>query len=276
MKSSAGTVIFDLDGVIYLGDVGVREAGKSLHAIEQRGYRVLFCTNNSFRTPSATVEKIRRTTAYPARVDQVFTSAMAAARLLAAERPPSLVLGGQGIVEALEGVGVRVVTDWRQAGAAVVGFAPHLSYDLLRYVCQAVWAGARLIATNTDPSFPTDEGIWPAAGAVVAAVEYATGQKALPAGKPHQPMIALLREHLPEGRVIMVGDRAETDLQMASDAGWYSVLALTGVSNRPPASPSPDAVVESVAELAPLLDQLDATALQPQSMPTLPPDSREN
>ncbi|MDE0232519.1 MAG: HAD-IIA family hydrolase [bacterium] len=260
MKAPVGTVVFDLDGVIYLGDVGVRGAMEALTAIEQRGYQVLFCTNNSSRTPSATARKIRRATSYPARVDQVFTSAMAAARLLTADRPPSLVLGGQGIVEALEGVGVKVVTDWREARAAVVGFAPHLSYGLLRDVCQAVWAGARLVATNTDPSFPTDEGIWPAAGAIVAAVQFATGQQALPAGKPHDPMVSLLREHVSEGRVIMVGDRAETDLQMAANAGWYSVLALSGVSDRPPASPSPDAVVESVAELPDLLDELGKPA----------------
>lgn len=260
MKAPVGTVIFDLDGVIYLGDAGVEGAREALTAVEQRGYRVLFCTNNSSRTPVATAQKIRRATSYPARVDQVFTSAMAAARLLAADRPPSLVLGGPGIVEALEGVGVRVVTDWREARAAVVGFAPHLSYDLLRDVCQAVWGGAELIATNTDPSFPTDEGTWPAAGAIVAAVQYATGQEALAAGKPHQPMITLLREHVSGGPVIMVGDRAETDLQMAANAGWHSVLALSGVSKRPPASPSPDAVVESIAELPTLLDQLETQA----------------
>ena len=260
MKAPAGTVIFDLDGVIYLGDVGVGGAKEALAAVEQRGYQVLFCTNNSSRTPSATAQKIRRATSYPARVDQVFTSAMAAARLLTDDRPPSLVLGGPGIVEALQGVGVEVVTDWREARAAVVGFAPHLTYGSLRDVCQAVWAGARLIATNTDPSFPTDEGTWPAAGAIVAAVQYATGQEALAAGKPHQPMISVLREHVSDRRVIMVGDRAETDLQMAANAGWYSVLALSGVSERPPGSPSPDAVVESVAELPTLLDELETTA----------------
>ncbi|MCY3563643.1 MAG: HAD-IIA family hydrolase [bacterium] len=258
--AAAGTVIFDLDGVIYLGDAGVEGAKEALTAIEQRGYRVLFCTNNSSRTPLATAQKIRRATSYPAGVDQVFTSAMAAARLLTADRPPSLVLGGPGIVEALEGVGVRVVADWREAGAAVVGFAPHLSYDLLRDVCQAVWAGARLVATNTDPSFPTDEGTWPAAGAIVAAVQYATGQEALAAGKPHEPMIALLREQVAEGPVIVVGDRAETDLQMAANAGWNSVLALSGVSKHPPESPAPDAVVESIAELPTLLDKLPPPA----------------
>lgn len=257
MKAPVGTVIFDLDGVIYLGDTGVPGAREALTGVERRGYRVLFCTNNSSRTPAAGAQKIRRATTYPARVDQVFTSAMAAARLLADERPPSLVLGGQGIVTALEGVGAQVVTDWREAEAVVVGFAPHLSYELLRDACQAVWAGAKLIATNTDPSFPTDEGVWPAAGAIVAAVEYATGQEALPAGKPHQPMVALLREHVPEGRVIMVGDRAETDLQLAANAGWYSVLALSGVSKRPPSNPTPDAVVDSIADLEALLSKLD-------------------
>ncbi len=259
MKAPAGTVIFDLDGVIYLGDVGVRGAEKALTEIEQRGYKVLFCTNNSSRTPLATAQKIRRATGYPARVEQVFTSAMAATRLLLPDLPPSLVLGGPGIVEALEEIGVEVVGDWQNAKAVVVGFTPQFSYELLRDACRAVWKGARLIATNTDPSFPTDEGIWPAAGALVAAVEYATGQSAQPAGKPHGPMIRLLQEHLSPGRVVMVGDRAETDLQMAANAGWYSVLALSGVSKSPPSSPQPDAVVQSVAALPSLLDHLDRT-----------------
>lgn len=259
MNTAAGTVIFDLDGVVYLGNKGVPGAGKTLTEIEQRGYQVLFCTNNSSRTRSAAAQKILRATGYSARVDQVFTSAMAAARLLLPDRPPSVILGGQGIVEALEEIGVEVVEDWRQAGAALVGFPPNLSYERLRDVCRAVWAGARLIATNTDRSFPTDDGIWPAAGAVVAAVEYATGQRAQAAGKPHPSMIRLLSEHLSSSKVIMVGDRPDTDLQMAANAGWYSVLALTGVTAIPPSSPAPDAVVDSIATLGKLLDRLERT-----------------
>ena len=259
MKALTGTVIFDLDGVVYLGDEGVPGAGKTLTEAEQRGYRVLFCTNNSSRTRSEAAQKILRATGYPARVDQVFTSAMAAARLLAPDRPPSLVLGGQGVVSALEESGIEVVNDWTKAEAAVVGFPPQLTYEILRDVCRAVWAGARLIATNTDPSFPTDQGIWPGAGAVVAAVEYATGQRAPPAGKPHRPMIELLLEHLTPGRVVMVGDRPETDLQMATNTGWYSILALSGVTKTPPSAPRPQAVVESIAGLGRLLDELDRT-----------------
>ncbi len=270
MKASTGTVIFDLDGVVYLGDEGVPGAREALTETEQRGYQVMFCTNNSSRTQSEAAQKILRATGYPARVDQVFTSAMAAARLLAPDRPPSLVLGGQGVVSALGEVGIEVVSDWRKAEAAVVGFPPQLTYEILRDVCRAVWAGARLIATNTDPSFPTDQGIWPAAGAVVAAVEYATGQKAQTAGKPHQPMINLLLEHLSPGRVVVVGDRPETDLQMANNAGWYSILALSGVTKTPSSAPRPHAAVESIAELGRLLDELDRTDSAVSSAPSGP------
>ena len=89
----------------------------------------------------ATAQKIRRATGYPARVEQVFTSAMAATRLLLPDLPPSLVLGGPGIVEALEEIGVEVVGDWQNAKAVVVGFTPQFSYELLRDACQAVWKG---------------------------------------------------------------------------------------------------------------------------------------
>lgn len=259
MSTVRATVLFDLDGVVYLGREGVEGAAQALTEVEQRGYRVLFCTNNSNRTRAATVQKIRHTTGYPARIEQIITSAMAAAHLLAEERPPSLVLGGPGIVEALEGIGAPVVDNWREAQAVVVGLAPQLSYQLLREACRAVWAGADLIATNTDPRFPTDEGLSPAAGAIVAAVEYATARQARAAGKPQEPMIQLIRERVSTKRVIMVGDQPETDLRMAVNAGWNSVLALSGATKTPPASPRPDAVVDSIANLGQVLDSLVRT-----------------
>lgn len=259
MKTHRGTVIFDLDGVVYLGREGVRGAARALTEVEQRGHQVLFCTNNSSRTRAAAALKIHKTTGYRARMDQVFTSAMAAAHLLASQRPPSLVLGGPGIVEALEGIGAEVVTDWRRARAVLVGFSPHLTYELLRDACQAVWGGARLIATNIDPCFPTEEGMWPAAGSIVAAVEYATGRKARAAGKPQEPMIRVLRQSISGSgeKVMMVGDQPTTDLQMAANAGWYSVLVLSGATKEPPSSPRPDAVVESIKDLGAALDEFE-------------------
>ena len=256
MRAGGATVIFDLDGVVYLGDRGVPGAGQALAEIERGGRQVLFCTNNSNRTRAVTAEKIRRATGYAPRGEQVFSSAMAAARLLIEDPVPSLVLGGPGIVEALEGAGAEVVEDWRRARAVLVGFSPHLTYELLRDACRAVWAGARLIATNTDPSFPTDQGLWPAAGALVAAVEYATGRTAVAAGKPHRPMIEVLEGAISSDKVVMVGDQPHTDLQLAANAGWYAVLALSGATRTPPSSPRPDAVVESIAALPNLLDDL--------------------
>lgn len=257
MNRGKATVLFDLDGVVYLGNQGVPGAGQALAETEQSGHQVLFCTNNSYRTRDATAVKIARTTGYPARREQVINSAMAAAHLIKDNPLPSYVLGGPGIVEALEGIGAEAVEDWREAKVVLIGFAPHLTYDHLRDACQAVWAGAKLIATNTDPSFPTDKGDWPAAGSLVAAVEYATGLTAVDAGKPHPPMIELVRSHITSGKVLMVGDRPGTDLEIAANAGWYSVLALSGVTKTPPTSSQPDAVINSIADLTALLEAMD-------------------
>ncbi len=182
----------------------------------------------------------------------MLNSAQATALLLAEERPRCLVVGGDGIGEALAARHIAVTSEWRSAEAVVVGFDPQATYAKLRDAALAVQAGARLVATNLDATFPTSTGLWPGAGALVAALEKATGQVAEAAGKPHPPMRALVREHLAPGSVWVVGDRADTDLAMAKAEGWGTVLALSGVvrqRDEVPAELTPDLVVSSLREL---------------------------
>jgi 4-nitrophenyl phosphatase len=238
--------------VIYRGDAPVPGSAEALAQFERAGWRVFFCTNNSSRPAGAVAARIAQVSGYSARAEQVIGSADAAASLLEATRPPTYVLGGEGIVEALSARAVPVVADARQARAVVVGLDVGLTYERLRDAAVAVADGARLIATNDDPTYPAEIGFWPGAGSIVAAVEVASGVKAEVAGKPYAPIRRLIKERIGPGPVWVVGDRPETDLELAaSEPDWRSVLVLTGVVAQPDGVvPTPDMVATDLGELA--------------------------
>ena len=221
-------LIFDLDGVVYLGNETVPGAGRTLTRLEADGHNILFCTNNSSRTRAQSAEKIHRVTGYSAHPEQIASSAMAAGRLIeSASRV--LKVGGDGVAEAIDIAGATEVSDI-DADTVVVGIDFSFTYDLLDRASAAVRNGARFIATNRDVTYPSPTGLKPGAGSIVAAVEAAAGVVPVNAGKPEPTMRKLLREMLVEGPVMMIGDRADTDLAMADAEGWVSVLVDTGVT----------------------------------------------
>ena len=250
----SGNLICDLDGVVYRGKDPVPGSAFALAALEAAGWKIIFCTNNSARSPADVAERIREITGYDGRADQVITSAAAAAWLLAESRPFTFVLGGDGVRAVLEKEGIPVTSVGAEAGAVVVGLATGLTYDWLREAASAVMRGARLIATNDDPTFPTEAGLWPGAGAILAAVERATGVVAEVAGKPFPPMRRLIHQNLGPGPVWVVGDRPDTDLALATaEPGWRSALVLTGVSAGQTLDQAPDLVADDLAEVARIL-----------------------
>jgi 4-nitrophenyl phosphatase len=172
----------------------------------------------------------------------VITSAMAAAELVH-EGERALVCAGPGVVEALSARGAEVVHDGA-ADAVVVGFHPEFDYGRLTAACRAVWAGARLVATNDDATYPASDGLLPGGGALLAAVVTAT--KALPtiAGKPYAPMCeAVWRRLGRDRRAVVVGDRPDTDGRFARALGYDFALVLSGVTRAAAgADPAPDLV----------------------------------
>ncbi|MDX1691024.1 MAG: HAD-IIA family hydrolase [Acidimicrobiia bacterium] len=245
-------LVCDLDGVVYRGGRGVPGVGRVLEAAADAGVHILFATNNSTATPGRVAAKIASSTGFRARADQVVTSSIAAADLVRDEAGPALVVGEPGIERALAGVGIGVTDTPERAGLVVVGLDRRLTYDRLRLAAAAIFAGARFVATNTDASFPVEDGLWPGGGAIVAALERATGRDAEVAGKPNAPMREALERRLGPGRTAVVGDRPETDLALGIAAGWERVLVLTGVVDNPEAVPremTPDVVVPSLADL---------------------------
>jgi 4-nitrophenyl phosphatase len=250
MNNRPDTIVCDLDGVLYRGEVVVPGAGRALAILAGTGIDLVFVTNNSAKSRAEAAVKIGRLTGFDASEQDVVTSAEAAAHLLVAEAPPTLLFGAAGARPALERAGIPLVEDWHEAGAVIVGLDPSLSYQSLTGAVMAVNRGARFIATNTDPTYPMPEGLWPGAGSLVAAVETATGVTPEVAGKPHPAMRELLRERLAGRRVAVIGDRPETDLALGAAEGWQTILALTGVTASPDGvEPPPDFVVDSIAEV---------------------------
>lgn len=241
---------FDLDGVLWTGRDPIPGSAKAVAALVDGGHRVAFVTNNSFATVA---EQEAKLASFGIEAEgRVITSAMAGAALVE-EGERVYVLGGPGIIEAVEARGAVVVDGaGDRPDAVLVGLDRNLSYERLSGAVLALHAGARFVATNTDATYPSERGMLPGGGSIVAAVRYATGAVPIVAGKPHDAQALLVRSVLgPDG--VMIGDRPETDGRFASAMGYRFGLVLTGVTGRNdlPIEPEPSWVEDDVARLVP-------------------------
>jgi len=143
-----------------------------------------------------------------------------------------LVVGGPGLRQALEGAGARLVDGraWRDAEIVAVGFDPDLTYAKVRDATLAIRAGARFVGSNPDTTLPTPEGFWPGAGATLALLRASTGARPEVAGKPERALLDTAAAVIGPGPYLMVGDRADTDLDGAHRLGWSTALVLSGVT----------------------------------------------
>lgn len=236
-------VLLDLDGVVWLAHEAIPGSPEAIADLRAAGIRVVFVTNNSSRLV-ADQEASLAAIGIPA-VGDVVTSAQAAARLVVpGERV--LVCAAEGVVEALEGRGAvpvdaRAVDEGAVVDAVVVGFHRNFDYEGLRRAATAVRTGARLVATNDDPVYPTPGGPIPGGGSILAAVRTAAGVEPTIAGKPHEPMADLVRSVIGADAVqhaVMIGDRPDTDGLFARRLGCRFGLVWSGVT-----APDDDLVV---------------------------------
>jgi glycerol 3-phosphatase-2 len=238
--------VLDIDGVIWRGGQTIEGSPEAVAAMRARGEPVVFVTNSALRTRDQAAENLARH-GIPDAEESVFTAAMAAARLV---EPGEKVLacGAEGVVDELTRRGVDLVEEG-PADAVVVGIRFDFDYSMLTAAMRAVRAGARLIATNDDDTFPDHDGLLPGNGALVAAVERASGVRAEVAGKPYRPMAELVLDHLGhDRRGIVVGDRPETDGRFAETLGYSFALVLTGVTGPEdlPVDPTPTSTDEDL------------------------------
>jgi NagD protein len=225
--------LLDMDGVIYRGSRLIPGAQEFISRLRNHGIPFRFLTNNSQRARRDVALKLRRM-GIEAHENEVFTCAMATARFLASRKPnaTAYVIGEHGLATALHRNGITVVDD--DADFVVVGEGRTLTFEMIERGVRLVEQGARLIATNPDPSCPTEQGTRPGCGASVAMIERATGVEAFSVGKPSPVMMRAARKEmgLRTDEVIMVGDTMETDILGAVQMGYRSVLVLSGGTRR--------------------------------------------
>jgi 4-nitrophenyl phosphatase len=247
-------LIIDMDGVLYRGDDAIPGTSDFVDFLRRQGIGFVLATNNSTRTPEQFVNKLARM-GVAVRTDEVLTSAQATAGYLAGVAPPGarvFVVGQDGLRTALSEAGFCLVE--RDAEFVVAGMDFGVCYERLAQATLQIRAGATFIGTNPDRTFPSERGIVPGAGSLLAFLEAATGTTPTVIGKPETVMMdqALARMGAQAATTAILGDRLETDILAGQRAGLTTLLVLSGVTDRAMLTDSelqPDQVFDHVAHL---------------------------
>ncbi len=234
LQEAFDAALVDLDGVAYKGANAIPGAAPAIAGARVAGMAIVYVTNNASREPHTVADHLTEL-GFGAAASEVMTAAQAGAALLERSLPAGvsvLVVGGAGLVTAVTDSGFRLVASAREHPAAVIqGFAPHLAWSDLAEATYAIRGGARYFATNLDLTLPTERGMAPGNGSLVAAVVTATGVTPLSAGKPQPAMFELAAARVESERPLVIGDRLDTDLKGARAAHMPGLLVLTGVNS---------------------------------------------
>ena len=223
--------ISDMDGVIYHGNNLLPGAAEFVRLLEERNLKYLFLTNSSERTPRELADKLCRLGVKVA-PEHFYTSALATADFLSRQKPGCSVfaIGEAGLTNALYEKGITmndVDPDY-----VVIGETRTYSFERLEKAVHLVLNGAKLIGTNPDLTGPTERGIVPATGALIAPIELATGKNAYFIGKPNPFMMRRAVKYLNamSRDTVIIGDRMDTDIIAGVEAEVDTVLVLSGVT----------------------------------------------
>lgn len=249
--------LIDLDGVVWIGREPVPGSPEALRGLLEAGKRLVFVTNNPGKHPAAYAERLAEM-GVPVEEAQIVTAGMVAARLAgeaAGTAGSAFVIGAAPLKEMVAATGARVLEgeEGRDADAVVVSGHRGFDYGELLTAKRALDRGAALFATSRDPTMPFPGGEVPGTGAILAAVETASGKRATIAGKPERHLFEMAREALGECEVVaMVGDRISSDIEGGCRAGLETILVLSGTTTREQAKaadPAPDFVLENLSGL---------------------------
>lgn len=243
-----------MDGVLWRGSEAIGNLQAIFKHIEQIGLKVIFATNNATRTIDQYVSLLS-SFGVKAQPWQVINSATAVTYYLCEKFPQGgsvYIIGEQGVIDACSEHGF----DQSDSGvlAVIGGMDRNLTYEKLKTATLLLRAGVPFIGTNPDLTFPTPVGLVPGTGAILAALTAASGVTPIIVGKPDPLMyqVALERLNIPAEKVLVVGDRPETDIVGGQQIGCRTALVLSGVTNPVQASiwkPTPDLIAEDLDEI---------------------------
>jgi 4-nitrophenyl phosphatase len=247
-------LIIDMDGVLYRGSQAIPGVGGFIGFLRERGIPFVLATNNSTRTPQQYVDKLAGM-GVSIHADEILTSSQATAGYLAGIAPPGtrvFIVGQDGLQTALREAGFAVVKD--NAQFVVVGMDPTACYEHLAQATLLIRAGAQFVGTNPDRTFPSEQGIVPGAGSLLAFLETATDVTPKVIGKPGRAMMeqALARMGARPTGTAILGDRLETDILAGQRTGLHTLLVLSGVTDQAMLAKSeiqPDLVFRDVGHL---------------------------
>ncbi|MCX7938716.1 MAG: HAD-IIA family hydrolase [Thermoflexales bacterium] len=250
-------LIVDMDGVLWRGPQVMPGLQDFFAVVRAHSLRFVLATNNATKPARAYVDRLAEL-GVSIREDEVITSPQATAAFLAAQSPGAriFVIGERGLIEALESAGLRVVNDTPETAThVVVGLDRGLSYTKLAEACLLIRRGAAFIGTNPDLTFPSERGLTPGNGAILAALQAATGVAPLVIGKPEPEMFrqALRRLGGTLSDTAVIGDRLDTDVLGGQRLGLTTILVLSGVTTEHEAQHSsirPDYTFEHIGAVA--------------------------
>jgi HAD superfamily hydrolase (TIGR01450 family) len=225
-------LLLDLDGTAFRGGQAVAGAPKTIDEVRRGGTPVRFVTNNASRSPAEVAAHLSDL-GFEARSEEVSTSSQAAAALLTEHAVVGdvLVVGTEALAAEVEAVGLTPVRSRRPDVVAVVqGHSPDTGWRNLAEACLAIRDGVLWVACNVDVTLPTERGELPGNGAMVAALRAATRAEPVVAGKPERPLLDQASRAVGARRPLVIGDRLETDIAGATNAGMDALLVLSGVS----------------------------------------------
>ncbi|MCP3927023.1 MAG: HAD family hydrolase [Desulfobacterales bacterium] len=233
-RSYQKSFILDMDGVVYTGSELISGAKEFVNRLKQGNYKFLFLTNNSYHTPLELRERLLKM-GIDVTEDYFYTSAMATASFLKAQRPngcSAYVIGGKGVISEFEKAEIEITK--KNPDYVVIAETEQYDYAKIIEATLLIQEGAKFIATNSDLTGPSLRGLVPACGALVAPIEKVTGVPPYFLGKPNPIMMFLARKKLGvhSANCFMIGDRMDTDIIGGLESGMTTALVLSGVTTR--------------------------------------------
>lgn len=248
----------DMDGVLVHENTALPGAAELIDQWRNAGNPFLVLTNNSIFTARDLAARLRQS-GINVPEENIWTSALATAAFLADQVPngSAFVIGEAGLTTALHSAGfIMTETD---PDYVVVGETRNYSFEAITKAIRLIRSGARFIATNPDATGPSSDGVLPATGAITALIEKATGRKPYVVGKPNPMMFrsAMNKIGAHSENTAMIGDRMDTDIQAGIEAGVYTILVMSGISDRAEIAKYPYRPNEVIAGVADLLKNHD-------------------